>query len=213
MHESEDSSTPRLSGATSSVPTLKVPGQQAAAPPDLSALQSAWNSALSLVCAPQPTDGVKPAAALNGPDVAVAKGTAVKGDGSSVLSEAALIVSPTDLKILQVPKGYYVGYPGHALLGCPMYSILPPSQHAHVQHQLQVLLCMEHILRISGHCGHAEPVQLRVYHHVIAPCSQPPVAIAMESLFTLILTSEDQAACVLIQSRTTSIEPLFLLRQ
>ena len=85
MHESEDSSTPRLSGATSSVPTLKVPGQQAAAPPDLSALQSAWNSALSWVCAPQPMDGVKPAAALNVPGVAVTEGTAVTSDDPSLL--------------------------------------------------------------------------------------------------------------------------------
>lgn len=204
--ESEDSPTPPPSGATTSAPTLKAPGQQAAASPNLSVLQSAWNSALSGIRATQPMDGVKPACTLNGPGVAVAEGAAMPmSDSPPSLGEAALLVSATDLKIVQVPTGCYFAYPGRALQGYAMYSIVPPAQHAHVQHQLQVLLRMEQILRISGLGGHgAEPPQHRVYHHVIVPSSnlgQPPIAIAMESLFTLFLASDDQAPSILVQSR------------
>lgn len=194
---------PTPATAAANTPTLKAPGQ-AAATPNLSALAQAWDSALSGGREAAPVNGVKPAAALHGPGAAVAEGTAVPGGGNFAPGEAVLHVSATDLKILQVPMGCYFAYPGRALEGYPMFAIVPPAQHAHLAHQLQVLLRMQQIMHISGLSGNAEPVQQRVLHHVIIPSShlgQPPMTLAMESLFTLVLTNDDQPTTVLIQSR------------
>jgi hypothetical protein len=183
----------------------KASSQGAAVPslPSPSVLETAWGAAR----AAQPVDGIPPPCSLSGPGASVADGMATSAGADGHF--AALRLSATDgpLKILGVPTGSYFAYPGRALEGYSLFAIVPPAQHAHLNHQLQVLLRMDQILRISGLGVDTDthPVEHRVLHHVIVPSrhlGQPPVAIAMESLLTLIRAADEQASTIFCQSRS-----------